>query len=75
LRHPRSARASPRRSERGWFARFAEAAGAMAGEITQVFEPDPRRAARYGDLLAIHRDLWPTLASWNAARRFRRGGA
>jgi sugar (pentulose or hexulose) kinase len=50
----------------GWFASFAEAAGAMAGEITQVFEPDARRAARYGDLLAIHRDLWPTLASWNA---------
>jgi hypothetical protein len=31
----------------------------------RVFEPDPERRARYGELLAIYADLWPTLATWN----------
>ena len=37
----------------------------MAGAIVKTFEPDERRVARYAELLAIHADLWPTLAAWN----------
>ena len=49
-----------------WFPTIADAAGAMAGEAVRTFEPNEERRARYGELLAIHRDLWPTLAAWNA---------
>ena len=50
----------------GWFASFAEASAAMAGEITRTFEPDAKRVARYAELRAIYEDLWPTLSAWNA---------
>ncbi|MDQ0472477.1 xylulokinase [Labrys wisconsinensis] len=50
----------------GWFASIAEATAAMAGRPVRTFEPDPRRSARYAELLAIHADLWPTLSAWNA---------
>jgi xylulokinase len=38
----------------------------MGGEVVATFEPDPQRSRRYGELLAIHADLWPTLSRWNA---------
>jgi xylulokinase len=50
----------------GWFAGLDEASQAMAAVPVRSFEPDPARSARYAELLAIQRDLWPTLASWNA---------
>jgi xylulokinase len=49
----------------GWFPTIAEASGAMAGTVVERFEPDPRRAARYGELRALHAELWPALQAWN----------
>ena len=56
----------------GWFASFADAAGAMAQPPARSFVPDAARAARYADLRAIHADLWPSVAEWN--RRLRAFG-
>ncbi len=49
----------------GWYGSIGEAARAMAGEAVATFEPDPRRQARYAELLGIYADLWPTVAAWN----------
>lgn len=49
----------------GWFPDFRQAAAAMAGEVTRVFEPDAARAARYRELLGLQQELWPKLADWN----------
>jgi xylulokinase len=49
----------------GWFPSIAEASAAMAGRPVSRFEPDGRRSARYAELLAVHAELWPTLAAWN----------
>lgn len=53
----------------GWFPSIREAAAAMAPRTTRTFEPRPREAALYKDLLAIHADLWPTISAWNARLR------
>jgi xylulokinase len=45
----------------GWFADAATAAEAMCGEITRETEPRPAPAARYAELLAIYRELYPCL--------------
>lgn len=45
----------------GWFARAGDAAAAMAGEITRETEPAPARAARYAELMAIYREIYPRL--------------
>jgi sugar (pentulose or hexulose) kinase len=50
----------------GWFTSISDASAAMASAPISSFEPDANRAARYADLRAIHADLWPTLAAWNA---------
>lgn len=49
----------------GWFPTIPAAAAAMAGKPAARFEPEPALAARYVKLLAIYRELWPTLADWN----------
>ncbi len=49
----------------GWFASITDASTAMAAAPVRTFEPDPKRAARYRELRAIHADLWPTLSAWN----------
>jgi len=38
----------------------------MSGKPTRTFEPDPKRQVRYEELRAIHADLWPKMAEWNA---------
>jgi len=43
----------------GWFAGMSEASEAMSGAIVSEIEPDLGRAARYGELLAIYRELYP----------------
>ena len=43
-----------------------EASAAMAGPTTRRFEPDAKANARYRELLAIYKDLWPAIADWNA---------
>jgi sugar (pentulose or hexulose) kinase len=50
----------------GWYGTIAEAAAAMVGPAARTFEPDAGNAARYGELRAIHSELWPRLADWNA---------
>ena len=50
----------------GWYPTVSDASAAMAGEAVARFTPDPARAARYRDLLAIHAALWPVLSDWNA---------
>jgi sugar (pentulose or hexulose) kinase len=50
----------------GWFKTIAEAGDAMAGQPIRTFEPDPKRHGRYQELRAIHADLWPRVAEWNA---------
>jgi sugar (pentulose or hexulose) kinase len=50
----------------GWFDTIDEASAAMASRPSRVFDPDPKSAARYAELLAIHAALWPTLSQWNA---------
>jgi xylulokinase len=49
----------------GWYHTIADAAAAMAGQPVRTFEPDPKRAARYAELRALHAELWPQVASWN----------
>jgi sugar (pentulose or hexulose) kinase len=49
----------------GWFPSLAEASVTMASPIARTFEPDPKNAALYAELLEIYNDLWPTLSSWN----------
>jgi xylulokinase len=50
----------------GWYRSIAEATAAMASPPVRTFEPVASRTARYGDLLAIHADLWPLVSQWNA---------
>jgi sugar (pentulose or hexulose) kinase len=50
----------------GWYASVAEAARAMAGDVTRTFTPDGKARARYAELSAIYADLWPSLSKWNA---------
>jgi xylulokinase len=45
----------------GWYPTPADAARAMQGEVVLTVEPDMARAAVYGELLGIYRDLYPAL--------------
>jgi sugar (pentulose or hexulose) kinase len=50
----------------GWFATIAEAGEAMAGKPNRTFQPDAVHTARYAELRALHAELWPKVAEWNA---------
>ncbi len=55
----------------GWFGNAAEAAEAMAGKITRETEPNPGQAARYAELMAIYREIYPRLCeSFRELSRF-----
>jgi len=45
----------------GWFPTPAAAAQCMCGPVTRISAPRPREHARYAELLAIYRDLYPQL--------------
>jgi sugar (pentulose or hexulose) kinase len=45
----------------GWFADAREAARAMRDAIRLTVEPDPGRHARYREVLAAYRELYPAL--------------
>jgi len=47
----------------GWFADVAAAAGAMAGKVEDVIEPEPALVDRYADLLGIYKRLYPSTRS------------
>jgi xylulokinase len=47
----------------GWFPSFAEAAGAMAGAIVAKSVPDPAVHRRYGDVMAVYRQVYPQVES------------
>jgi xylulokinase len=53
----------------GWFKSIPDAAKAMAGRPTKVFRPRTKAHERYRALIAIYRDLWPTVSQWNARLR------
>ena len=53
----------------GWFKSIPEAAAAMAGKPIRIFRPRPKAHDRYRELMAIYRDLWPTVSAWNARLR------
>lgn len=54
----------------GWYPRIADAATAMSGRTVQV-NPDPARAARYRELMAIHGNVYAANAGTFAAiKRF-----
>jgi sugar (pentulose or hexulose) kinase len=50
----------------GWYKTIPQAAAAMAGKSGKTFKPKSAAHARYRELLAIYRDLWPTMSTWNA---------
>lgn len=50
----------------GWYGTIAEAATAMASAPARTFQPETKNVARYAELRAIHAELWPKLADWNA---------
>ena len=59
----------------GWFADAREAARAMRGAIRLTVEPDPGRHARYREILAAYRELYPALrASFARLAALRRQG-
>lgn len=45
----------------GWFADARDAAAAMGGAVSLTVEPDPARHARYREVLAAYRELYPAL--------------
>lgn len=45
----------------GWFSTFEDAARTMTGPIVAVSEPRPEAVARYAELKAIYRELYPRL--------------
>ena len=45
----------------GWFSNPASAARAMCGKIARRFEPDPANHARYFELAAVYRTIYPQL--------------
>ncbi len=59
----------------GWFSGMKEAAEAMSGATTTEVEPDPKRAARYAELMGIYRDIYPqTRDLSHRLTRFAEGG-
>jgi sugar (pentulose or hexulose) kinase len=47
----------------GWFRDAREAAAAMGGAVALTVEPDPGRHARYREVLAAYRELYPALSA------------
>jgi xylulokinase len=52
----------------GWFTTVPQAAAAMAGKPARTFRPKAAAHRRYQELLALHSELWPLIAEWNARR-------
>jgi sugar (pentulose or hexulose) kinase len=50
----------------GWFKSIPAAAESMSGKASKTFHPRSRENKAYRELMAIYRDLWPTLSQWNA---------
>lgn len=50
----------------GWFKSIPAAAESMSGKPSRTFRPRTREHKAYRELMAIYRDLWPTLSQWNA---------
>jgi len=50
----------------GWYDGIEGAAAVMASKPVKTFLPEPAAHARYQELLAIYKDLWPAMNDWNA---------
>ncbi|HQY72868.1 MAG TPA: FGGY family carbohydrate kinase [Aestuariivirga sp.] len=50
----------------GWFKNIPAASESMSGKPSRTFRPRARENKAYRELMAVYRDLWPTLSQWNA---------
>ena len=50
----------------GLYPTVNDAASAMAAKPVKTFIPNPQLMRRYQELLAIYKDLWPAVSTWNA---------
>jgi sugar (pentulose or hexulose) kinase len=49
----------------GWFNTIPEAAAKMTGKPSKTFRPRTKQNKKYGQILDVYRDLWPTISQWN----------
>jgi sugar (pentulose or hexulose) kinase len=49
-----------------WFRSIPAASECMSGKPSRTFRPRAKENKAYRELMAIYRDLWPTLSQWNA---------
>jgi sugar (pentulose or hexulose) kinase len=50
----------------GWYLTISQASAKMSGKPSKIFRPRAKQNKAYSELLAIYRDLWPQVTSWNA---------
>ncbi len=50
----------------GWFKSIPAASESMSGKPSKTFRPRAKENKAYRELMAVYRDLWPTLSQWNA---------
>ena len=48
-----------------WFKTIPEAAAKMTGKPSKTFHPRTKQNKKYGQILDVYRDLWPTISQWN----------
>jgi xylulokinase len=49
-----------------WFKNIPDAAANMSGNFSKTFRPRTKENKAYREMMAIYRDLWPTISQWNA---------
>jgi sugar (pentulose or hexulose) kinase len=49
----------------GWFKSIPSGAAAMTGKPSKTFRPRTKQNKRYGQIIEVYRDLWPTVSQWN----------
>ena len=49
----------------GWYKSIPSAAAAMTGKPSKTFRPRTKPNKRYGQIIEVYRDLWPTVSQWN----------
>jgi sugar (pentulose or hexulose) kinase len=49
-----------------WFKNIPDAAANMSGNFSKTFRPRIKENKAYREMMAIYRDLWPTISQWNA---------
>ncbi len=49
-----------------WFKNIPDAAANMSEKFSKTFRPRTKENKAYREMMAIYRDLWPTISQWNA---------